>query len=157
MVESGFSFSDRDMYRQIDTKYIKPCLLRENKVRWWLYVLKGLSYEHLVLSYYFLQIANAMKTVVQGRNWVILRGGRRYIYSRKDEIIYGLCPSVKCVKYIGKIGLSNAISSTSMSTQETTWLIIWLIRICLRSNKYLVRESKIGLSIDISSTSMTDW
>ena len=97
MVESGFSFSDRDMYRQIDTKYIKPCLLRENKVRWWTYVLKGLSYEHLVLSYYFLQIANAMKTVVQGRNWVILRGGRRYIYSRKDEIIYGLCPSVKCV------------------------------------------------------------
>ena len=157
MVESGFSFSDRDMYRQIDTKYIKPCLLRENKVRWWLYVLKGLSYEHLVLSYYVLQIANAMKTVVQGRNWVILRGGRRYIYSRKDEIIYALCPSVKCVKYIGKIGLSNAISSTSMSTQETTWLIIWLIRICLRSNKYLVRESKIGLSIDISSTSMTDW
>ena len=65
-----------------------------------------------------------MKTVVQGRNSVILRGGRRYIYSRKDEIIYALCPSVKCVKYIGKIGLSNAISSTSMSTQETTWLII---------------------------------
>ena len=33
----------------------------------------------------------------QGRNWVILRGGLRYIYDRKDEIIHGLRPSVKCV------------------------------------------------------------
>ena len=33
----------------------------------------------------------------QGRNWVILRGGRRYNYNRKDEIIHGLSPSVKCV------------------------------------------------------------
>ena len=24
---------------------------------------------------------------VQGRNWVILRGGHRYIYNRKNEII----------------------------------------------------------------------
>ena len=33
------------------------------------------------------------------RNWVILRrgGGRRYINKRKDEIIHGLSPSVKCV------------------------------------------------------------
>ena len=35
---------------------------------------------------------------LQGRNLVILWGGRRYIYNRKDEIIHGLCPSVlKCV------------------------------------------------------------
>ena len=34
----------------------------------------------------------------EGRNWVVLRGGgRRYIYDRKDEIIHGLSPSVKCV------------------------------------------------------------
>ena len=33
----------------------------------------------------------------QGRNLVILRGGHRYICNRKDEIIHGLCPSVKCV------------------------------------------------------------
>ena len=33
----------------------------------------------------------------QGRNWVILRVGRRYIYYRKDEIIHGPSPSVKCV------------------------------------------------------------
>ena len=26
----------------------------------------------------------------QGRNWVILRGGRRYIGNRADEIIHGL-------------------------------------------------------------------
>ena len=32
-----------------------------------------------------------------GRNWVLLRGGRRYIYDRKDEITHGLSPSVKCV------------------------------------------------------------
>ena len=32
------------------------------------------------------------------RNWVILRrGGGRYINKRKDEIIHGLSPSVKCV------------------------------------------------------------
>ena len=29
---------------------------------------------------------------IQGRNWVILRGGRRHIYNRKDKIIH-----VKCV------------------------------------------------------------
>ena len=28
------------------------------------------------------------------RNWVILRGGRRYIYNKKDEMINGLSPSV---------------------------------------------------------------
>ena len=33
----------------------------------------------------------------QGRNWVILRGGHRYICNRKDEIIHGLSPSEKCV------------------------------------------------------------
>ena len=33
----------------------------------------------------------------QGRDWVILRGGRRYIYDRKDEIIHCLSPSEKCV------------------------------------------------------------
>ena len=33
----------------------------------------------------------------QGRNWVILGGGRRYIYNMKDEIVHGLSPSVKCV------------------------------------------------------------
>ena len=33
----------------------------------------------------------------QGRNWVILSGGREYICSRKDEIIHGLSPSVICV------------------------------------------------------------
>ena len=36
-------------------------------------------------------------TGLQGCNWVILRGGRRYIYDRKDEIIHGLSPSVKCI------------------------------------------------------------
>ena len=30
-----------------------------------------------------------------GRNWV--RGGRRFICNRKDEIIHGLSPGVKCV------------------------------------------------------------
>ena len=36
---------------------------------------------------------------MQGHNWVILRGGRRYIYDRKDEIIctWPNSPSVKCV------------------------------------------------------------
>ena len=33
----------------------------------------------------------------QGRNWVILRGGRRYIFNREDEIIHGVSPSVKYV------------------------------------------------------------
>ena len=33
----------------------------------------------------------------QGLNWVILRGGRRYICNKKDEIIHVLCPSVKGV------------------------------------------------------------
>ena len=27
---------------------------------------------------------------VQGRNWIILKGGRRYICHRKDEIVHGL-------------------------------------------------------------------
>ena len=31
----------------------------------------------------------------QARNWVNLRGGRRYICNTKDEIIHGLAPSVK--------------------------------------------------------------
>ena len=34
--------------------------------------------------------------VGQGRNWVILRGGRRYICNMKDGIIHGLCRTVKC-------------------------------------------------------------
>ena len=33
----------------------------------------------------------------QGRNWIILRGGRRTIYDRKDEIIHGHSLSIKCV------------------------------------------------------------
>ena len=33
----------------------------------------------------------------QGRSWVTLRGGRRYICYRKDEIMHGICPSEKCV------------------------------------------------------------
>ena len=33
------------------------------------------------------------------RGWVIVRGGggHRYICNRKDEIVHGLSPSVKCV------------------------------------------------------------
>ena len=38
-----------------------------------------------------------MDDAYQGRNWVILRGGRRFIYKGKDEIIHGLGPSVKYV------------------------------------------------------------
>ena len=34
---------------------------------------------------------------MQGRHRLILRGGRRCIHYRKDEIIHGLSPSVKCV------------------------------------------------------------
>ena len=34
---------------------------------------------------------------LQGRQWVILRGGRMYIYNRTDEIIHGLSPSVNRV------------------------------------------------------------
>ena len=35
---------------------------------------------------------------VQRRNWIILRGGwHSYFCNRKDEIIYGLSPNVKCV------------------------------------------------------------
>ena len=30
----------------------------------------------------------------QGRNWIILRGGRRTIYDRKDEVIH--CLGIKC-------------------------------------------------------------
>ena len=37
------------------------------------------------------------KALQQGRNLVILRGGRRYICNWKDEIIHGPSPSVKCV------------------------------------------------------------
>ena len=33
----------------------------------------------------------------KGRNWVNLRGGRRYIFNRKDKMKHGLSPSVKCV------------------------------------------------------------
>ena len=43
----------------------------------------------------------------QGRNWVILRGGRRYIYDRKDEIIHCLSPVGKCVAPLFK-GVSSA-------------------------------------------------
>ena len=32
-----------------------------------------------------------------GRNLVILKVGRRYIYNTKDEIIHGRSPSVKCI------------------------------------------------------------
>ena len=44
-----------------------------------------------------IKLASNYQYQCQGRNWVILRGGRRYIYNRKDEIIHGLSPSVKCV------------------------------------------------------------
>ena len=33
----------------------------------------------------------------QGRNWIFWRERLRYIFNKKDVIIYGLCPSVKCV------------------------------------------------------------
>ena len=33
---------------------------------------------------------------MHGRNWEILRGGRRYIYNREYEIIHDLSLSVKC-------------------------------------------------------------
>ena len=42
-------------------------------------------------------ILDCGSTAVQGLNWVILRGLRRYICYSKDEIIHGLSPSVKCV------------------------------------------------------------
>ena len=38
-----------------------------------------------------------MFTAEQGRNWVILKGGRRYICNSKDKMIHGLSPGVKCV------------------------------------------------------------
>ena len=37
------------------------------------------------------------KALQQGRNLVILRGGRRYICNWKDEIIHGPSTGVKCV------------------------------------------------------------
>ena len=42
-------------------------------------------------------VSKRLCLLIQGCNWVILRWGRWYIYDRKDEIIYGLGPSVKCV------------------------------------------------------------
>ena len=45
---------------------------------------------------------NIKTCVHQGRNWLILRGGRRYIYNRKDEIIHGPSPSVKCIAHLFK-------------------------------------------------------
>ena len=39
---------------------------------------------------------------LQGRNWVVLRGGRRNIYDWKVEIIHGLSPSVKCDMSLAK-------------------------------------------------------
>ena len=35
--------------------------------------------------------------LMQGRNWVILRGDAGIFLIGKDEIIHGLSPSVKCV------------------------------------------------------------
>ena len=46
----------------------------------------------LILFHWFLLPYDA-----RARNWVILRGGQRHIYNRRDEIISGLSPCVKCV------------------------------------------------------------
>ena len=35
--------------------------------------------------------------IIQGRNWVILRGGGAGVFIRRDEIIIGLRLSVICV------------------------------------------------------------
>ena len=45
-------------------------------------------------GYEFQNSCSLWKGSLQGRNWVILREGRRYIYNMKDEIIHG--PNVKC-------------------------------------------------------------
>ena len=36
------------------------------------------------------------ESIQKRRNWVILRRGHSYICNRKDKIIHGLSPSVKC-------------------------------------------------------------
>ena len=41
-----------------------------------------------------------------GRNTVILGGGRSCICNRKDEIIHGLSPSVKCVLPLFRLDMS---------------------------------------------------
>ena len=46
-------------------------------------------------GYEFQNSCSLWKGSLQGRNWVILREGRRYIYNMKDEIIHVL--SFKCV------------------------------------------------------------
>ena len=59
-------------------------------------------FDHCRIRFYQLGILKSLsgdilnlKCCYQGRNWVILKGGRRYICYRKAEIIHG--PSVKCV------------------------------------------------------------
>ena len=47
-----------------------------------------------------LRFVTIMHYKKQGRKWVILRGGRSYIYNMKVEILHGLSllsPNVKCV------------------------------------------------------------
>ena len=54
-------------------------------------------YERSVTNIRDWSLAYSFICTSQWRNWVILLGGRKYIYDRKDEIIHGLVPSIKCV------------------------------------------------------------
>ena len=54
-------------------------------------------FHHICIIYIHFTFLFFSSSENQGRKWAILRGGRRYIYNRKDEIIHDLNPSVKCV------------------------------------------------------------
>ena len=59
-----------------------------------------------------LKVGETAASHLQGHNWIILSGGRRYISIRKDEIKHCLSPSVKCVALLLKdMSLTKVLNS----------------------------------------------
>ena len=97
------------------------------EVRWTLSKLGVQGWGHSIIRQTISKHSN------QGRNWVILKGGRGHICNRRDEIIYVLSPSLKCVaplfKYMSFDKVWNAylvncdvIRTTDKQTdQSTNW------------------------------------
>ena len=69
--------------------YIAMCLFQMVDI------CKRTCFKNLASKNTLLQHTNRY-SVLQGRNWVILRGGCRYIYDRKEKIVHSLSQSVKC-------------------------------------------------------------
>ena len=95
-----------------------------------------------------------LKGNVQGRSWVILRGGRRYVCNRKDEIIHGLCHSLKCVAPLFRdMALARVLNSAPPSWATGNVITIYYSKL----EQQLEAESTLSVSGQESALPGQRW